>query len=96
MKNRLVGQVKALTYQVRLQAGKLYVIDLISPDQKALDPYLYLTDQESSVLAEDHDSGGGLNARILYRASAEGVYHMRATSLNHGAGEFTLTVRLKE
>jgi tetratricopeptide (TPR) repeat protein len=92
----LSASVPALIFQVRLKAGVNYQIDMVSPDPKALDPYLYLQDSERNTLAEDNNSGGNLNARITFRAPADGVYRLRATSFNGGRGPSTLTVRVKE
>ena len=79
---------------MKLAEGKTYVIDMTSPDQKALDPYLRLQDAAGKQLAFDDDSGGGLNARITFRAPATGTYRIVATSFaNAGRGEFTLMVR---
>jgi hypothetical protein len=78
---------------VKLVAGKTYVIDLVSPDPKALDPSLVLSDAAGQQLAEDDDGGGGRNARIVFRAEQDGTYRLRATSCNAGRGAFTLTVR---
>ncbi len=84
-------------YPVKLAEGKTYVIDMISPDTKALDPYLRLLDGTGAKLAEDDDSGGNLNARIVFRTPATGTYRIVAMSfLNAGRGEFTLQVREKE
>jgi hypothetical protein len=69
---------------------------MISLDQQALDPYLFLYDANREELAKDDDSGGGLNARITFRATADGIYRIRATSFNGGRGPFTLTIRPKE
>jgi hypothetical protein len=66
---------------------------MVSFDPKALDPYLYVDDATGKQLAEDDDSGGGLNARIVLRAEQDGTYRIRATSFNAGGGTFTLTVR---
>ena len=52
-----------------------------------------LSDATGKKLAEDDDSGGGLNARIVFRAAQAGTYRLQATSFNGGAGAFTLTVR---
>ena len=93
LRGQLDKQTSSVVYQVKLAAGKTYVIDMVSPDQKALDPYLYLYDATGKKLAEDDDSGGGLNARIVYRAEQTGVFHIWATSFNGGSGAFTLTVR---
>jgi hypothetical protein len=93
---KLDADTSALIYQVRLKSGVTYVIDMVSADQKALDPYLYLRDEKDNILAEDDDSGGGLNARITWRVKADGVYRIWATSFNNGRGEFTLTIRPKD
>ena len=93
LRGQLDRQTPALVYQVKLAAGKSYVIDMVSPDQKALDPYLILSDAAGKKLAEDDDSGGGLNARIRFRAEKDSVYRIQATSFNGGSGAFTLTVR---
>ena len=90
---QLDKQTPTLVYQVKLAAGKTYAIDMVSPDQKALDPYLLLTDATGKMLAEDDDSGGGLNARITFRAEQAGPYRIQATTFNAGVGPFTLTVR---
>ncbi len=93
LRGRLDGQTSALVYQVKLAAGKTYVIDMVSPDQKALDPYLVLTDAAGKKLAEDDDSGGGLNARIIFRPAQDSTFRIRATSFNGGSGAFNLSVR---
>jgi serine protease Do len=89
--------VKERVYQVKLVEGKTYVIDMISADQKSLDPYLRLLDATGKKLEEDDDGGEGLNARITFRATATGTYQIVATSFGgRGLGEFTLEVRAKE
>jgi serine/threonine protein kinase len=97
LSGKLDAETPALIYQVRLKAGVTYVIDMVSPDEKALDPYLYLRDEKDNPLAEDDDSGDGLNAGITYRPTADGVYRIRATAFNNAArGDFTLTVRARD
>ena len=93
---KLDGKTTTLVYEVKLTAGKTYVIDMVSPDQRALDPYLVLQDADRKHLAEDDDGGDGLNARIIYRARRDGVYRILATSYDAGRGDFTLTVREKK
>ncbi|MBA2224583.1 serine/threonine-protein kinase [Thermogemmata fonticola] len=97
---KLSGQLNrntgTLIYQVRLEKDVEYVIGLTSPDPKALDPYLLVSDDKNKQLAEDADSGGNQNARLVFRAPADGVYRLHATSYNQGQGDFTLTVRRKE
>ena len=93
LRGQLDKQTPTVVYQVKLAAGKTYVIDMVSPDQKALDPYLVLTDATGKKLAEDKKSGAGLNARITFRADQAGTYQIHATTFNQGTGPFTLTVR---
>jgi Ca2+-binding EF-hand superfamily protein len=76
---------------VKLEAGKTYQIDHMS---NAFDAYLYLEDPAGELLAEDDDSGGGLNSRITHRAATTGTYHIIATSLGGRPGAFSLSVRL--
>jgi serine/threonine protein kinase len=95
MRGNLDAKNATLIYQVALEAGKTYVIDMISPNQKALDPYLVLLDAAGRKLAEDDDGGGELNARIVFHAEKAGTYRIQATSFNAGTGTFTLTIQEK-
>ena len=86
--------VKTVSYKIKLEEDKEYVIDMISPDQMALDPYLILKDANGKILAKDDDGGEGLNARLKFKAPATAVYTIEATSFGQvGVGEFTLEVR---
>jgi hypothetical protein len=77
-------------YSINLKAGQTYTIDLASG---TMDSYLYLFDGKSKLLAQDDDSGGDLNSRIIHRADKDGVFHIIATSLGGDeTGEFTLKV----
>jgi hypothetical protein len=81
-------------YSIQVKAGETYTIDLESP---TIDSYLYLFDGKSKLLAQDDDSGGDVNSRITYRATADGVLHLLASSLDGTeTGEFTLKVRKGE
>jgi RNA polymerase sigma factor (sigma-70 family) len=84
---------KFIPYIVKLEKGKTYQIDMIGANQKTLDPYLFLKDPGGKEVARDDDSGGNLNARILYTAKTSGNYQVQAAWVQHGVGEFTLTVR---
>lgn len=74
---------------VKLTAGKTYKIDLISQD---FDTYLRLQNAEGKVVAQDDDSGGDLNARILYQVPKDGDYKIIATSYDGKFGAYALTV----
>jgi serine protease Do len=76
---------------VTLRAGVTYTIDLRSAD---FDAYLVLADDDGRILAEDDDSGGGLDARIVFRAPYTGDYEIYTTTYSPGAvGNYTLIVR---
>jgi hypothetical protein len=77
-------------YDVKMIAGKTYVIDLMS---KQFDAFLRLEDAAGKQLAQDDDSGGGNNARIRFKAPQEGVYRIIATTFNVETGQFLLKVR---
>jgi len=78
-------------FPVKLKAGQLYIIDMVKKAQ--IDPYLYLEGPDKKIVARDDDSGGDLNARIVYQAKVDGDYRIIATTLFKATGEFTLTVR---
>ena len=88
-----VGKLGKL-YSVTFKKGETYTIDL---ESATMDSYLYLFDSNNKLLAQDDDSGGDLNSRVVYRAPNDGVFHIIATSLDGDeTGEFTLKVRKGE
>jgi predicted Zn finger-like uncharacterized protein len=78
-------------YQIDLQAGRNYVIDM---ESTAFDAYLRLEDARGRPLMEDDDSGGNLNARMQFTPNQTGSYVIVATTYNEQTfGPFRLTVR---
>jgi hypothetical protein len=84
-------------YLLTMKAGQTYLIDMVRSDAagSSLDPYLYLENPKMNIVAQDDDSGGNLNARILYRATMDGEYQIIASGLSErsSVGDYTLTVR---
>jgi hypothetical protein len=77
-------------HTVNLVKGTTYVIDMKS---NVIDSYLYLEDSTGKILAQDDDSGGGLNARITWTAQYTGTHRIVATSFKQGeVGGYTITV----
>lgn len=77
-------------FTVKLEKGKVYRIDYRSDD---FDAYLFLEDASGNRLAQDDDSGGGLNARIVYKAKATDTYRIVATTMPAlKTGKFSLDV----
>ncbi len=71
-------------------AGTRYTITL---NATAFDSYLYLLDSAGRTLAYDDDGNGGVNAKILYTATASGTLTIHATSYWSGAtGAYTVTL----
>ena len=80
-------------HTVTMKAGKTYTIDIGSAD---FDTFLRLMDGQFRKLAEDDDSGGGVNgtdSRIVFTPKADGEYHIVATTFSGELGDFTLLVR---
>ena len=71
-----------------------YVINLVSPNSSAYDPYLRLL-QNGAEIEHDDDGGGYPNSRIT-RMLAPGTYQVRVTSFRRGQiaapAPFSLTV----
>jgi hypothetical protein len=88
------GRFRCKLYQVDLQAGRTYQIDMTTPNPQLFDPFLRLEDANGAVLAQDDDGGGNLNARILFRPNFNGSYIVVATCFAPGMfGTYTLTIR---
>jgi hypothetical protein len=81
------------TYTVKLKKDRTYVIDMASVD---FDTYLRLEDSQGKQLAEDDDSGGGVNmldAQIAFTPEKDDTFKIVATRFDEGTGNFALTVR---
>jgi hypothetical protein len=81
----------ARVYELPLETGTVYSIDVQS---RQFDAFVRLENSRGSNLFVDDNSGGGGNARLLFRVSASGVYRVVVTSFEPDAtGNFVLTVR---
>jgi len=76
-------------HKVKLEAGKLYQIDLKSKD---FDSFLRLLDPKGKQVAFDDDGGGFPDARIVYKTKAAGEFTVVVTSFDAKFGKFDLTV----
>jgi serine protease Do len=65
------------THTFKMLPGSTYTIDLESAD---FDAYLRLEDPDGKQIAEDDDSGGKLNSRIVFSPETEGVYRLIVTT----------------
>jgi hypothetical protein len=78
-------------HRVRLEGGRRYAI---AASSTTFDAVLRLVRPGSEqVLAEDDDSGGGVNPRLTFTAPATGDYLVRVSSaMPGGAGDYALNV----
>ncbi|HEX3315084.1 MAG TPA: hypothetical protein VHR72_09355 [Gemmataceae bacterium] len=88
-------------FPIKLKAKAYYVIDMIRDgDDQQFDPFLYLEDADGDIVATDDDSGGDLNARIVFQPRRSGEYRIIASTLTQmgppATGPFTLTVRTQQ
>jgi thiol-disulfide isomerase/thioredoxin len=79
-------------FTVQLEKGKIYRIDHKGTGgDKKFDPYLILEDESGKQLDYDDDSGGGLDARIVFKAPKTAKYRIVATTFVPGqTGKFAL------
>ncbi|MBZ0310104.1 MAG: PPC domain-containing protein, partial [Anaerolineae bacterium] len=66
-------------WQFTVRGGDTYTITMERTSNE-VDPYLILTDAGGSLLAEDDDSAGNLNAQIVYTFTTPGEYFIEARS----------------
>ncbi len=76
-------------HEISMTKDSFYQIYLVS---KQFDTFLRLEDSTGKQLAEDDDSGGDLNALIIFNATKDDTYRIIATSYR-GLGPYTLTVK---
>jgi len=75
-------------YSFEGKAGLQVRIDMMS---REIDSYLILIDPKGNEVAQDDDSGGGSNARIVATLPVDGSYLLMANSYKAGeAGRYTL------
>jgi HEAT repeat protein len=88
--DRVRGGCFHVVHTYPMKKGQRYQIDLRS----AWDNFLRLENAQGQQLAADDDSGGMLNARIIFDAPEDGYYRIIVTSFAPGAnGSYTLKVK---
>ncbi len=83
-------------YVLRLDAGVAYEIATSGTAAGTSDdPYLYLRDGGTdAIVAQDDDSAGGRDSKIVFTPPATGDYKVRVRAYNRGtSGTTTITVR---
>ncbi len=89
-KGTLSPNQREQSYEVPLQAGKVYVIEM---ESKQLNSYLRLYDAGGTLLDENNDGGGFPNSRMVFKSREKGTYRILATSLGQeGRGSYIVNV----
>ena len=80
---------------VEMEAGKTYQIDMVST---AFDSYLFFESPDNKLLAQDDDSNGYPDARIIHKTTQTGKFRVIASHFgNPGVGgQFTITIRVTD
>jgi hypothetical protein len=85
-------------FRVYLEAGKNYSIQMKGADSGGgtlADPFLAVFNSSSSMLAQDNDSGLGLDAALAFAPSTSGYYYLSASApFGAGTGDYTLSVSI--
>lgn len=82
---------RAQIHEFPMKAGKTYTLDLMSDD---FDAFLRIEDESKFKLAEDNDSAGSLNSRIIFTPKEDGVFRLAVTTAEAGqTGAYRLTIR---
>lgn len=82
-------------HEHKMTPGKVYVIEMIDQNGgSSMDPYLRLENSAGVMLAQDDDSAGNLNARIIFAPTKEDTYKIIATTCNSGrSGKYYVTIQ---
>jgi hypothetical protein len=89
--NGRASNFRCQIYAVKMKVGQKVQIDLVS---NQFDAFLRVESQAGRELAADDDSGGNLNARLVFTPPADGVYRVIATHFDGRFGRFELTMKL--
>jgi hypothetical protein len=83
----------AAVIDFEVPAGQSFDALIVTANARlGLDPFLTLIGPDNTVLAEDDDSGGSLNAQIV-RSLAPGRHRVRLTDFASGSGSASVTIR---
>jgi hypothetical protein len=79
-------------YKLKLKAKTNYIIEMKAIGK--FDPYLVIEDEDMDIVAEDDDSGGGLERpQVKFTPRKDGEYRIIATSFMGATGQYELIVR---
>jgi Bacterial pre-peptidase C-terminal domain len=81
-------------FRARLQSRSTYTIEVKSRGDGGLnDPFLTLRNANGVSIADDDDSGAGLNAKIVFKPSTDGFYYLDVSGAGNSVGNYVVTVK---
>jgi hypothetical protein len=84
---------RAKTYSYKMKAGLTYTIRMHNDNTPGFDPFLRLENAQGVQLAQDDDSDGFPNAKIVFSCQQDGTYRIIATSFSQNVGAYVLSVQ---
>lgn len=85
------------------RSGQLAIITMTSGRPEAIDPFVRLYGPDGTLIGQDDDGAGNLDARLVVRLPDDGTYEVEADTLNAGFSRrssreipYTLTVELAD
>ena len=88
--NGRASQFRCKSFEVKLKGGQKYQVDLTSTQY---DPFLRVETLQGRQLAQDDDSGGDRNARLVFTPPQDGPYRIVVTQFDMRVGAFNLSVK---
>lgn len=83
--------------RVSFDAGKVYVIDVLADGNGGggtlPDSFLRILDANGNIIAQDDNSGAGLDSRIQFTPTQTGEYYLDVSGRADATGTYTLRVR---
>jgi hypothetical protein len=84
-------------FAVKMEAGKVYKIEMHNDATPGFDAFLILENDKGEMLAADDDSAGNLDSRIIFRPTATGIYRIITTTFPpRQMGKFILAITIEQ
>lgn len=95
------GELPIHTFEGR--SGQLAIVTMTSGRPEAIDPFVRLYGPDGTLVGQDDDGAGGLDARLVMRLPDDGTYEVEADTFDGGLSRrssrevpYTLTVELAD
>ncbi len=79
-------------FAITLRANVIYELNLGAANGGGIDPVLIMYDSNGALIGSDDNSGGGVNARIMFSPDKDGRYYAAAGGADNTIGSYRLSV----